>query len=586
MAHTSIWSPQRWLALGLTATLAFGAAAASAAPAPITVFVARQIVTMDAVRPTATAVAVRDGKILGVGSLADLAPWLKSGPYTIDESFKDKVLLPGLIDPHLHPLLGALQFGTVWITPEPWDIMGVKTPATQGAAAYMAALKAAFAADKGDDPFFMTWGYSEPAHGPMSRQILDGLSTTRPIMVWQRSAHEIYCNTPMLAYLEARGVTETKLKGNPQVDWANGHFWEAGFFKGALPAIGPALLAPARVDKLFLRTRDYLNYNGITTVADMNTGGTNWELEVGALTRNFGAADSPVRVRLTPDVGALTGFKGADAAQAFIADAAQHNTDHVFTNNAVKLFADGAMFSLAMQIRPPGYIDGHAGEWLTEPAAFETLARRYWNAGYQIHVHSNGDASDDMVLDVLQKLEGEHPRINPRFTLEHYGYATEATNRRVADLGAQVSANPFYLYDLGDSYAQVGLGADRAASMTPLAGLVARGVTVSLHSDFAMAPAQPLLLAWTAVTRETMSGKVMGADQRLTLDQAMRAITIDAAYILHLEDKIGSIVAGKIADFTVVDRNPYDVGAAGLRDIKVWGTVYEGRPFKAKAAVK
>ena len=122
--------------------------------------------------------------------------------------------------------------------------------------------------------------------------------------------------------------------------------------------------------------------------------------------------------------------------------------------------------------------------------------------------------------------------------------------------------------------------------MTPLAGLVARGVTVALHSDFAMAPAQPLLQAWTAVTRETMSGKVMGPEQRLTLDQAMRAITIDAAYILHLEDKIGSIVAGKLADFTVVDRSPYEVGAAGLRDIKVWGTVYEGRPFKAKAPVK
>ena len=120
MNYASALSLHSWLALGLTATLALGAAAANAAPAPITVFVARQIVKMDAVRPTATSVAVRDGKIIGVGSLADLAPWLKSGPYTIDESFKDKVLLPGLIDPHLHPLLGALQFGTVWITPETW----------------------------------------------------------------------------------------------------------------------------------------------------------------------------------------------------------------------------------------------------------------------------------------------------------------------------------------------------------------------------------------------------------------------------------------------------------------------------------
>lgn len=573
------------LATAFTVQVAAAPAAAPAKPAgPITVFVARKIVTMDPTQPRATAVAVRDGQILGVGSLADLQPWLKTGPYRIDDQFKDKVLLPGLIDPHLHPLLGALQFGAVWITPEAWDIMGEKTPATIGHTAYMAALKAAFAAEPGTDPFFMTWGYSAETHGEMSRQILDGLSTTRPIMIWQRSAHEIYANTPMLAYLESKGVTEAKLSGNPQVDWAKGHFWEDGFLKGALPGIAPVLLAPARVDKLFLKTRDYLNYNGITTVADMNTGGTDWALEIGALKRNFDTPDSPVRVRLTPDAGVLTALKGEAGALQFIADAAKQNSGHLFTNNAVKLFADGAMFSLAMQIRPPGYIDGHQGQWITQPPALEALARRYWNAGYQVHVHTNGDASDDVVLDILQKLQTETPRADARFTLEHYGYATDATNRRVAALGAQVSANPFYLYDLGDSYAQVGLGADRAASMTPLGGLVQRGVPVALHSDFAMAPAQPLLLAWNAITRETQSGKVMGEAQRLTLDQAMKAITIDAAYILHLEDKIGNIVPGKLADFTVVDRDPYEVGVMGLRDIKVWGTVYEGRPFKAKAA--
>lgn len=564
--------------------LAIAATGPAAAPSVVTVFLARKIVTMDATHPEATAVAVRDGKILGVGTLADLQPWLGAAPYRIDDQFKEKVLLPGLIDPHLHPLLGSLQFGAVWITPEAWDIMGEKTPATLGAANYMATLKAAFAADKGEDPFFMTWGYSADSHGPMSRQILDGISATRPMLIWHRSAHEIYANTPMLAFLESKGVTEAKMRGNPQVDWDKGHFWEDGFMKGALPGIAPVLLAPARVDKLLLKTRDYLNYNGITTVADMNTGGTNWDLEVGALTRNFAGADSPVRVRLTPDAGVLTALKGDDGALAFINEAAKLDSDHLVVNKAIKLFADGAMFSLAMQIRPPGYIDGHPGQWITPPAALETLARRYWNAGYQIHVHSNGDASDDLVLDILQKLQNEKPRVDARFTLEHYGYATDATNRRVASLGAQVSANPFYLFDLGDSYAKVGLGADRAASMTPLGGLVKRGVPVALHSDFAMAPAQPLLLAWNAITRQTQSGKVLGEAQRLTLDEAMKAITIDAAYILDLEDRIGSIAAGKLADFTVVDKDPYEVGAAGLRSIKVWGTVYEGRPFKAKAA--
>jgi predicted amidohydrolase YtcJ len=251
-------------------------------------------------------------------------------------------------------------------------------------------------------------------------------------------------------------------------------------------------------------------------------------------------------------------------------------------NNGIKLFADGAMFSQAMQIGAPGYIDGHKGEWITQPGPFAEFARSYWNAGYQIHVHTNGDGGAKMVLDTLQTLWDEKPRANHRFTIEHYGYANDGTSRRIAELHAQVSANPFYLYDLGDRYAANGLGTDRAARIAPLGGLVRRNVPVGLHSDFPMAPAEPLFLAWTAASRETMSGKVFAPSERLTLDQAMRAITIDAAYLIGMETALGSIEAGKLADFAVLDKDPYAVGVKGLRGIKVWGTVFEGKAHPAK----
>lgn len=581
------------LPLSLTALFssqAFSAApatAAQASTAPITVFVAKHIITMDPTRPQATAVAVRDGQILGVGSLSDLQPWLKDQPHSINQQFKDKVLMPGFIDPHMHPMLGALGFGATWITPEPWDVMGVKTPATLGHDAYISALKAAFAAAPKTEPLFLTWGYNPMFHGELSRQILDEISATYPIFVWHRSAHEAYFNTPMLKFLEGKGLTESKTEGNPQIDWAKGHFWEDGFFKVAVPALAGYLLNPARVDKGYAKARDYLNYNGITTVADMATGSTNWAMEIGALQRSFDQPDSPLRVRLTPDIAALgAALKSPEAAFEFIRKAGENNTRHIFTDNAVKLFADGAMFSQAMQLSAPGYIDGHQGEWITQPAPFEVLARRYWDAGYQIHVHSNGDEGAKMVLDTLETLEDAKPRADHRFTIEHYGYANDGTSRRIAKLGAQVSANPFYLYDLGDKYAEVGLGYDRAARIAPLGGLVRRGVPVALHSDFAMAPASPLLLAWTAVSRQTQSGKVFGAEERLSVDQAMQAITIDAAYILNLEDRLGSIEAGKTADFTVLEQNPYAVKIDQLKDIKVWGTVFEGTAYQAKASIR
>jgi predicted amidohydrolase YtcJ len=558
-------------------------AAAQEPPGAITVFTAKKIVTMDPTRPTATAVAIRGREILSVGSLADLQPWLKAQPHRIDTRFEDKVLMPGLIDPHLHPLLGAVAFQTVWITPEPWNVMGQKTPATHGQDAYRKALESAVAGRKKDAPIFMTWGYSADTHGDLSGDVLDGISREVPILVLQRSMHEIYINTPMLELLKSKGLDPNKHKEHPQIDWKKKHFWEDGMFGVALPSMAGILLAPAAADPGYRKTRDYLNYNGITTVADMNTGGTDWALEMSALQRNLDTPESPVRVRLTPDVYKLSlALKSPEAAMQLVGGLKARNTRHLVFNDGIKLFADGAMFSQAMQLGEPGYIDGHKGEWITQPGPFLDVARSYWNAGYQIHVHTNGDGGAKLVLDTLQKLLDEKPRADHRYTIEHYGYADDGTSRRIAKLGAQVSANPFYLHDLGDRYAASGLGADRASRIAPLGGLVRRNVPVGLHSDFPMAPAEPLFLAWTAASRETMSGKVFAPTERLTLDQALRAVTIDAAYMIGMENELGSIEAGKLADFAVLDKDPYEVGVEGLRGIKVWGTVFEGQWHPAK----
>lgn len=575
------------LAAGLASAHGINPPKVAASEELVTVFVAKKIVTMDPTQPTASAVAVRGREILSVGSLADLQPWLKAHPHKIDTQFKDKVLVPGLIDPHMHPLLGAIAFQTTWITPEPWNIMGKKTPATIGQAAYLKALKTAFAERKKDSPIFMTWGFSADTHGELSAEVLDGISKDVPILVLQRSLHEIYINSAMLELLKSKGMDPTAFKDHPQIDWKKNHFWEDGMFSVALPYLSNFLLAPAAADPGYRKTLDYLTYNGVTTVADMNTGGTNWELEMGALKRNIDQPDSPVRVRLTPDVYKIgLALKSPEAAMKRVADLKAQNTRHLVFNNGIKLFADGAMFSQAMQVNEPGYIDGHHGEWITQPAPFEEIARSYWNAGYQIHVHTNGDGGAKLVLDTLQKLQNEKFRADHRFTIEHYGYANDGVSRRIATLGASVSANPFYLHDLGDRYAASGLGTDRASRIAPLGGLVRRNVAVSLHSDFPMAPAEPLFLAWTAASRETLSGKVFAPAERLSLDQALRAVTIDAAYTIGMENELGSIEAGKLADFAVLDKDPYEVGVKGLRDIKVWGTVFEGRPFKAKAAAQ
>jgi predicted amidohydrolase YtcJ len=135
---------------------------------------------------------------------------------------------------------------------------------------------------------------------------------------------------------------------------------------------------------------------------------------------------------------------------------------------------------------------------------------------------------------------------------------------------------------LSDIYAKNGLGYDRASQMVRLGTLERQGTVVALHSDLTMAPADPLFLAWIATNRLTMEGNLMGPEERLSLDKALRAITIDAAYVIGLENEIGSISAGKKADFAVLEQDPYAVDVSELRDIPVWGVVFEGKPYAAE----
>ncbi|MCY4046170.1 MAG: amidohydrolase [Cellvibrionales bacterium] len=559
------------------------AVAEQANPEEITVFVAKKIVTMDPNFPTGTAVAIKGDRIISVGTLESLKPWLKGRKVTVNRDFENNILFPGLVEPHLHPLLGALQLATVWITPESWNILGDAIPAITTPDDYQKKLTDAINADKDSGtPMFITWGYSKDVHGPLNRQMLDKIESTKPIFIWQRSAHEGIFNTAALKWM---GLTEKDVteKYKDSINFDEGHFIEAGFFEVSVPKLASYILSPEFIDKSFEKFNRYLIGNGVTTTADMAFSVVDWDMEMANYKRNLVDKNVPFRTVIVPDAYKLSLQKGGlDQAFNWIDShmAKPSTLPQIVLGKRIKMFSDGAIFSQLMQMHPPGYIDGHEGQWLTPPDVFLSQSMRYWKAGYRIHVHSNGDAGIDNTLNVLQALQLENPRKPHSFIIEHYGYADDRLNRRTQDLGAAVSANPYYLHLLGDKFSKDVLGNDRAQRLVPLAGLVDRKVPVALHSDFGMAPADPLLLAWAAATRKTVSGKSKLPPRALTVEEAMRSITIDAAYILGLDQDIGSIQAGKKSDFVVLDKNPLETKADKLKDIKVLASIFEGNVVK------
>jgi predicted amidohydrolase YtcJ len=542
---------------------------------PITVFTAKRIITMNDSQPTATAVAVRDGKIVSVGSLEDLKPWLEAHPYETDHTFEGKVIMPGFIDPHLHPFLSATTLYGYTIAAFEWRLPWGTFPGVRGRQAYLDRLKEAHStADNPDEPF-ITWGFHRLFHGDVTRKDLDEISSTQPIIVWQRSAHEMIFNTAALKHFN---LTAEEAGDHPQINYDEGRYFEAGLIGVGFPKLASFVFEPKRYLDGTARNIETIHFGGLTTVADLSFGVTNPDLEWLGPKEILDNDNVPFRVYHVADVKSQSAKLGREEALEWVESLPERNSHRLRFLKSIKLFADGAIFSQYMQLRA-GYIDGHHGEWMTPPETFEDLARLYWQAGYKIHVHTNGDLGLDLVLDTLQKLQDERPRFDHRFTVEHFGYSSADQVRRMARLGAVVSANPYYLYELGEKYAQLGMGVDRASAMSRLGSLERMGIPFALHSDLPMAPGQPLLLAWVAVNRIGSEGNVLCPEECVSLHQALRAITIDAAFILGVEDEIGSIESGKIADFTILEEDPYKVPNEQLKDIPIWGTVFEGKRF-------
>ncbi len=423
----------------------------------------------------------------------------------------------------------------------------------------------------------LIWGYHQLWHGAIRRPELSAISSKRPIIVWHRSFHEIIMNDASLDWLE---LTQEKVGGHAQVDWDGGHFFEMGL-QVAVSRLNPYLMAPERYSLGLKRLRDVVHFGGHTTIGDMAVGIFNLEMEWAGTIGVLDNDETPFRTQMIPAANLLAAEQGGDdKALALIKTLPERNTERFQFRDHVKLFTDGAFFSQLMQLGEPGYIDGHDGEWLMVPETFEAAARTYWNEGYKIHVHCTGDLGVELAIDVLEKLQWERPRFDHRFTIEHFGLSTPEQVRRMKALGACASVNVYYFYELSDMYASQGLGYERASQMARVGSLVREGVPTTFHSDFTMAPALPLNSAWVAANRINVEGNVMAPEERVSLDQALRAITVDAAYILGMENEIGSIRAGKMADFTVLEADPYERPVEELKDIPIWGTVFEGRPYK------
>ena len=551
----------------------------------VTVYRAEKFITMDDRCPEVEAVAIREGRFVAVGSFDEVRA-AAGVEHEVSHVFEGRVVLPGLIDQHLHPMLGATTLTTEVIAPEGWNLPGRYFPAATTSEAFDARVKEASAMLEPGEWLF-TWGWHQLWHGPLDRERLDVLVGDRPAAVWQRSCHEWIVNT---AALDALGLTYEMTQGrglaSEQIDWDKGHFYENGWMVVLAKYLMPLFMTRERYAVGLKQLVQYLHMNGVTAI---NEPGIYWRNEPWDLYQEIlGHPDVPfestfmVEARTQP-------IRGLTRDQ-FIADAVEQvqrgsGTKVRVVDKHVKLFADGAIISQLMQMKEP-YLDEHGrpdpshhGQWMTLPDELKALFDVYWDGHWQIHVHVNGDLGLEVLLDILDEAQRRNPREDHRTVVVHFANSTEEQVDRIARLGAIVSANPYYPVGFADKFSLWGLGPERADAMVRSASVLSRGIPFSLHSDLPMCPGDPMLMASFAVNRMTPSGRVAGPEQRIDVASALRAVTIGAAHSWRREDELGSIEVGKIANLTVLDRDPFEVDPSTIGKIPIRTTMFEGRVF-------
>jgi predicted amidohydrolase YtcJ len=523
----------------------------------------------------AETVAVKNGKIIFAGKKSD-AEKLK-GDSTKMNDLKGKTLLPGFIDPHIHASIAASVLPVEIVSAMEWNTPKGKSVVVKDHNAFINRLKALDKSYEDPDKVLLAWGYFKPYHGEISKDELNSISATRPIIVWQRSCHEFYLNDAALKYFKITEADFNKMPGYS--DYKTGHVFETGLFVVTKPVLD-YISNPAQFSKGLEMMTDVIHKGGLTTICEQGFPQVDLNLEQSLISKEINKPTTPFRYEMVPNAMYFYPIlKSGTRVLEFCDSLVKTGKDKMDYVKAVKFYVDGAIFSQLMIMSQP-YEDHHHGEWMMQPKEQDDVFETFYKAGWDIHIHVNGDGGLDTLLAIIDRARALTPNSTSKIFLEHYGYARQDQHEKVAKYGILVSNNPYYYYELSGPYSKEGLGPERASKISSIGSLEKLKVPLSFHSDYFMAPAEPLLLVWSAVNRINSNGDVLAPEEKVSLFTAMKAVTIEAARSIRMEKEIGTISAGKKADFVILEENPFKIDPVKIKDIKIHSTVFQGKEFK------
>jgi hypothetical protein len=524
-----------------------------------TIFIDGKIFTMDPARPWAEAVAVREGILVAVGTTAEIRRF--GGPKTRVHDLRGGFVSPGFIDSHVHFINGGFALLNI-------QLRQAKT--REDFTARIAAK--AREIPKGEWILNGDWDHQQfnPVELPR-RDWIDAVTPDTPVCVNRLDGHMILCNTPAL---RAAGITRTTPVppgGEIVKDPATGD--PTGILKDAamdlvyrvIPA--PSAAQTRRAAEAALR---YAAEKGVTSVHDVS-GEAGFDLYQEMLA----SGRLTVRIYFYVPVSTVDAVRGMKLRGGFGND--------VLRFAGMKGFADGSLGSATAAFFEP-YTDEPGKTGLLHGDMFppQIMDKRILEAdaaGLQTAVHAIGDRAIAIILDIYEKTSARNPARDRRFRIEHAQHVRPADFSRFARLGIVASAQPYHAIDDG-RWAETKIGSERARTTYPFRTFLDQGIRLAFGSDWPVAPMDPIMGIYAAVTRATLDGRHPEGwvpEQKITVEEALRAFTLGGAYAEFAEDRKGSLVPGRLADLVVLDRDPLAIPAAEISGLNVVMTVCGGR---------
>ena len=520
-----------------------------------------KIATGAASGPTADAMAIKGGNIIGIGSASDVEGLKDPTTQIVDGG--DGFIVPGFVEPHMH--LWSTVLADSWL-----NCSAIENPTFDDVVAKLKAEAANTAAgDWVQGQLFDPSLY--PGEPELTRAILDQVSTEHPVGVLNASMHYLYVNSKAL---ELAGVTEEtpdppggffgKTDGK-----LNGIVGESGAilkFMAVIPQRSQAQLAAGLIDIM-----NKAASVGVTSMREGLTGAVMGPGEFSLLTQLNAASRLPVRIST-----AQHAMLGNEAwASAGVTPGAG---DDMVRAVAWKVLSDGSNQGRSGYMRDAyvGQPDNRGHANMDIEKCIELIKEGH-NAGWQVMTHANGDAAIDMVVSAYEQALGDTADANDhRHRIEHCSLATSEHFERMARIGVQPSFLMNHVYYWGRVFRDYIIGAERANELDSVASALAAGLRPSLHSDYSVSPMQPLLSARTAVERKLRDGgDVLNEAERVSPEAALRAVTSDAAWQVHGDDR-GTLEVGKKADYALLSANPWEVDPSTWADITVHETRIDG----------